>query len=92
MYYDMKSVYDQLGFRVLPPAGVSPFGSVDAAADRCDALFEAGERSAELYVLPALGRTARRHRAGSQSDLERPLYLEPDHHEAPLHRAPPRRR
>lgn len=34
MFYDMKSVYDQLGFRVIPPAGTGPYGSVDAAASR----------------------------------------------------------
>ncbi len=33
MFYDLKDVYDQLGFRVLPPDGVSPFDGV-AAADR----------------------------------------------------------
>lgn len=32
MYYDMKSVYDQLGFRVIPPAGTSPFGATAVAA------------------------------------------------------------
>lgn len=25
MYYDMKTVYDQLGFKVVPPEGISPF-------------------------------------------------------------------
>ena len=33
MVYDLKSVYDQLGFRVVPPAGVSPFDSVASIAD-----------------------------------------------------------
>jgi uncharacterized protein YndB with AHSA1/START domain len=32
MVYDLKSVYDQLGFRVLPPAGASPFDTPAAAA------------------------------------------------------------
>jgi hypothetical protein len=30
MFYDMKAVYDQLGFRVTPPEGISPF---EAAAE-----------------------------------------------------------
>ncbi len=30
LYYDMKSVYDQLGFRLVPPAGATPFGPVEA--------------------------------------------------------------
>lgn len=34
MVYDLKSVYDQLGFRVLPPAGVSPFDNVSPAANQ----------------------------------------------------------
>jgi hypothetical protein len=34
MFYDMKSVFDQLGFRVLPPEGASPFDGVQAAASR----------------------------------------------------------
>jgi len=29
MVYDQKSVYDQLGFRVVPPAGASAFGETD---------------------------------------------------------------
>ena len=32
MYYDMKSVYDQLGFMVVPPEGASPFDPPTAAA------------------------------------------------------------
>ncbi len=28
MYYDMKTVYDQLGFRMTPPDGATPFGPV----------------------------------------------------------------
>ena len=27
-FYDMKSVYDQLGFRLVPPDGATPFGPV----------------------------------------------------------------
>ncbi len=33
MFFDMKSVYDQLGFQVIPPEGVSPFDT-EAAATR----------------------------------------------------------
>lgn len=33
MVYDLKSVYDQLGFRVIPPAGTSPFDGVAVAAN-----------------------------------------------------------
>ncbi|MBM4365285.1 MAG: SRPBCC domain-containing protein [Deltaproteobacteria bacterium] len=32
MIYDLKSVYDQLGFRVVPPAGVQPFDTPGVAA------------------------------------------------------------
>jgi uncharacterized protein YndB with AHSA1/START domain len=32
MVYDLKAVYDQLGFRVVPPAGVQPFDSPGALA------------------------------------------------------------
>jgi len=30
LYYDMKSVYDQLGFRLVPPEGATPFGPQEA--------------------------------------------------------------
>ncbi len=32
MIYDLKAVYDQLGFRVVPPAGVQPFDTPGAVA------------------------------------------------------------
>jgi hypothetical protein len=34
MFFDMKSVYDQLGFKVVPPEGTSPFDPPEAAAPR----------------------------------------------------------
>jgi hypothetical protein len=42
MFYDLKEVYDQLGFRVLPPDGVSPFDDVAAASQRGGDLAGAG--------------------------------------------------
>jgi hypothetical protein len=32
MYYDMKDVYDQLGFQLVPPDGATPFGVIEASA------------------------------------------------------------
>ncbi len=32
MFYDMKSVFDQLGFQVTPPEGTGPYGAVPIAA------------------------------------------------------------
>jgi hypothetical protein len=60
MYYDMKTVFDQLGFRVTPPEGTSPFDGVQASADR-GATAEAP--AAELPAWPEAVDAA--HRAAS---------------------------
>lgn len=41
MFYDQKSIYDQLGFQVIPPEGVSPFTAV--AVERGAPAIEAPE-------------------------------------------------
>ena len=33
MFYDMKSVFDQLGFEVIPPEGTGPYGAVAVVAE-----------------------------------------------------------
>lgn len=43
MFYDRKSVYDQLGFRVVPPEGVSPFDDIVAEKPRDEGAVDAPE-------------------------------------------------
>ncbi len=47
MYYDMKDVYDQLGFRLVPPEGATPFGPVEVAQPGAAAGAEPGEAAEE---------------------------------------------
>ncbi len=51
MTYDLKSVYDQLGFRVVPPAGVMPFDTPGAVGG--EVLSAAPIVDTSLFVTPS---------------------------------------